>query len=313
MPADLVDPASAAAATVAAVAAFVRHLGAERGLSEHTQRAYLGDLRNLISYARARGILDLADLTLSDLRSWLAAQSESGASRSTLARRAASARAFLRWATRTQVIGADPSLRLVAPKRAKSLPGVLRQDEMGAVLDVAAVAADDLDAVHLRDRAMLELLYASGIRVGELVGLDIDDVLFGANVVRVLGKGAKERTVPFGIPAANALQEWLRLGRGQVVTSVSGPALFLGRRGGRVDPRQVRTAVHQVLQHVPEVPDVGPHGLRHSAATHLLEGGADLRVVQEILGHASLATTQIYTHVSVERLRRSYQQAHPRA
>jgi integrase/recombinase XerC len=190
---------------------------------------------------------------------------------------------------------------------------VLKQEEISAALEVAAAVADDQDPVHVRDLAMLELLYASGIRVGELVGLDIDDVSLGANLVRVMGKGAKERTVPFGIPAATALLGWLSLGRGQVVTARSGPALFLGRRGGRVDPRQVRSAVHQILQHLPDAPDVGPHGLRHSAATHLLEGGADLRAVQELLGHASLATTQIYTHVSVERLKRSYQQAHPRA
>ncbi|HEY8822362.1 MAG TPA: tyrosine recombinase XerC [Dermatophilaceae bacterium] len=295
------------------VEAFGRHLRVERGRSVHTQRAYLGDLGNLMDFADSHGIHDLSELRLSDLRSWLAQQSETGAARATIARRAASARAFLRWATRTGLVEADPSLRLVAPKRLQTLPGVLKQDEITTLLDVAAVAADDQDALHLRDRAMLELLYATGIRVGELVGLDIDDVDFGSNVVRVMGKGAKERTVPFGGPAANALQGWLTLGRGQVVTSVSGPALFLGRRGGRVDPRQVRGAVHQLLQYVPEAPDVGPHGLRHSAATHLLEGGADLRAVQEMLGHASLATTQIYTHISVERLRRSYQQAHPRA
>ena len=295
------------------VKAFARHCGAERGLSAHTQRAYASDLNNLMSFARDRGISDLTELGLPDLRSWLAHQSENGAARSTLARRAASARAFLRWATRTGVIDADPSLRLVAPRRLESLPGVLKQDEISAVLEVAAVAADDQDAVHLRDRAMLELLYASGIRVGELVGLDIDDLDFGSNLVRVMGKGAKERTVPFGVPAATALLGWLRLGRGQVVRAGSGLALFLGRRGGRVDPRQVRRAVHQLLQHVPDTPDVGPHGLRHSAATHLLEGGADLRAVQEMLGHASLASTQIYTHVSAERLKRSYRQAHPRA
>ena len=295
------------------VAAFARHLGAVRGQSEHTQRAYLADLRNLMAFERDRGISDLAEVKLSDLRSWLAHQAENGAARSTIARRAASARAFLRWATRTGVIAADPSLRLVAPHRLKTLPGVLKQEEVTALLEVAAVAADDEDALHVRDRAMLELLYATGIRVGELVGLDIDDVDFGSNVVRVMGKGAKERTIPFGGPAAAAMNGWLVLGREQVVTSRSGPAMFLGRRGARVDPRQVRSAVHQMLQHVPGAADVGPHGLRHSAATHLLEGGADLRAVQEILGHASLATTQIYTHVSVERLKRSYQRAHPRA
>ena len=295
------------------VAAFARHLGAERGQSVHTQRAYVGDVSNLMAFARDRGITELSDLRLTELRSWLALQAENGAARSTIARRAAAARAFLRWATRTGVIPVDPALRLTAPRRLKGLPAVLKQDEVSALLDVAAVAADDQDALHLRDRAMLELLYASGIRVGELVGLDVDDLDFGSNLVRVMGKGAKERTVPFGGPAATALQGWLQLGRGQVVTAGSGPALFLGRRGGRVDPRQVRSAVHQLLRHVPDAPDMGPHGLRHSTATHLLEGGADLRVVQEILGHASMATTQIYTHVSVERLKLSYLQAHPRA
>jgi len=266
-----------------------------------------------MSFVGDRGITALADVELTDLRSWLAAQSENGVARSTLARRSASARAFLRWATRTGVIEVDPSLRLVAPRRVNALPGVLKQDEISAVLEVAAVASDDQDAMHLRDRAMVELLYASGIRVGELVGLDIDDVSFGSNLVRVMGKGARERTVPFGGPAATAVQGWLRLGRAQVVSAGSGPALFLGRRGGRVDPRQVRTAVHRLLRQVPDTPDVGPHGLRHSAATHLLEGGADLRAVQEMLGHASLATTQIYTHVSAERLKHAYGQAHPRA
>ncbi|MEP7035267.1 MAG: tyrosine recombinase XerC [Actinomycetota bacterium] len=295
------------------IEAFARHLRVERGRSVHTQRAYLGDLRNLMTFAEANGINELSTLRLSDLRSWLAHQSENGAARGTIARRAASARAFLRWAARTGLIGADPSLRLVAPQRLQTLPGVLKQDEVSTLLDVAAVAADDHDPLHLRDRAMLELMYATGIRVGELVGTDVDDVDFGSNVVRVMGKGAKERTVPFGGPAADALRGWLQLGRTKVVTAVSGPAMFLGRRGGRVDPRQVRGAVHQLLQHVPDAPDIGPHGLRHSAATHLLEGGADLRAVQEMLGHASLATTQIYTHISVERLRRSYQQAHPRA
>jgi integrase/recombinase XerC len=178
-------------------------------------------------------------------------------------------------------------------------------------MEAAALAAGE-DPVGLRDRAIVELLYASGLRVSELTGVDIDDLDLTTCVVRVMGKGGKERTVPFGRPAHDALVAWLRV-RGQVAVPDSGPALFLGRRGRRVDVRQVRDTVHRLLADVEGAPDLGPHGLRHSAATHLLEGGADLRIVQELLGHASLATTQIYTHVSAERLRRSYEQAHPRA
>jgi integrase/recombinase XerC len=249
---------------------------------------------------------------LADLRSWLSAQSQAGAARSTIARRAAAVRTFYRWAVRTGRISTDPSLRLVAPKRRSRLPAVLKPSDAAGLLDVAAVAADDEDPLHVRNRAVLELLYASGIRVGELVAVDIDDIDLSARVVRVTGKGSKERVVPFGLPAGRAVELWLAY-RAQLVTAESGAALFLGRRGRRVDARQVREVVHALLAHVPDAPDVGPHGLRHSAATHLLEGGADLRVVQELLGHASLATTQLYTHVSVDRLRRSYQQAHPRA
>jgi integrase/recombinase XerC len=300
--------------TAEAVEAFARHLRAERGRSEHTTRAYLGDVRSLLTFLEAEcGVADLADITLRDLRAWLAQLAASGAARATIARRSAAARTFLGWATRTDRIPTDPSVRLVAPKRQRHLPGVLKQGEASALLDVAAVAADDEDPLRLRDRAALELLYASGIRVGELAALDVDDLDLAAGVVRVMGKGSKERTVPFGGPAREALTAWLSRGRPQVVTADSGPAVFLGRRGRRVDPRQVRASVHRLLAHVPDAPDLGPHGLRHSAATHLLEGGADLRLVQEMLGHASLATTQIYTHVSVDRLKQSYRQAHPRA
>ncbi|HET8970187.1 MAG TPA: tyrosine-type recombinase/integrase, partial [Candidatus Nanopelagicales bacterium] len=175
------------------------------------------------------------------------------------------------------------------------------------------VAADDRSPAAIRDRAVLELLYATGVRVGELVGLDVGDVDHGRSTVRVLGKGAKERVVPYGRPAARALADWLEVGRPALLTPAGGSALFLGARGGRLGVRAVRTSVHRLLRHVPDAPDVAPHGLRHSAATHLLEGGADLRSVQELLGHATLASTQIYTHVSIERLRSTYDQAHPRA
>ena len=297
-----------------AAVAFERHLRSERGRSEHTVRAYLGDIRNLSEFLETEcGVTALDQVRLAELRSWLAAQAHSGAARSTIARRSASVRTFLGWATRTDRIEVDPSLRLAAPRRDGHLPTVLRQSDASALLEVAAVASDDQDAMHLRDRAALELLYASGIRVGELTGLDLDDVDLGAGLVRVMGKGSKERTVPFGGPARDALTAWLTLGRPQVVRVDSGPALLLGRRGRRADARQIRAALHSLLSHVPDAPDLSPHGLRHSAATHLLEGGADLRLVQELLGHASLATTQIYTHVSVDRLRQSYRQAHPRA
>ncbi|GAA6526482.1 tyrosine recombinase XerC [Intrasporangium sp. DVR] len=297
----------------AVVADFARHLRSERGRSEHTTRAYLSDVNHLLSFALTHGVTGLEDLRLPDLRSWLGDQADRGAARSTIARRAAAARTFLKWANRTGRIDTDPSLRLVAPRRNRTLPDVLKQREASEMLDLAALRADDADPIHMRDRAILELLYATGIRVGELASLDVDDLDLRDRTVRVMGKGAKERVVPFGVPAARACEEWLRAARPALVGARSGPALFLGRRGARVDPRQVRSLVHEVLSHLPDAPDLGPHGLRHSAATHLLEGGADLRMVQEVLGHASLATTQIYTHVSVDRLRKSYEQAHPRA
>ena len=296
-----------------ALDAFTVHLTAELGRSEHTVRAYRGDVRSLLVFARERGATSLADLDLTDLRGWLAEQDASGHSRTTIARRAASARVFTAWAFRRGLIPSDPGDRLATPTSRRALPSVLKQDEALSLMSVALVAADDDDPVHIRDRCILELLYASGMRVGELVGLDIDDVDDGRRTVRVLGKGGKERVVPYGIPAQQALDAYLTQSRPQLATHESGAAMILGARGKRIDPRTVRAVVHSMLEHVPGAPDMGPHGLRHSAATHLLEGGADLRTVQEILGHATLATTQIYTHVSVERLRSTYEQAHPRA
>ena len=293
--------------------AFERHLRAERGRSVHTVRAYVRDVSAFLGEVGADDDDGLRAVTLADLRAWLGVLSRRGSARSTIARSSASLRAFFGWLERTGRIATDPSLRLTAPRRHRTLPPVLAQRSAAALLDVAEVAADDDDPVHLRDRAALELLYATGIRVGELVGLDVDDVDRTMNVLRVVGKGDKERRVPFGIPAREAVDTWLERGRPRLAGASSGPALLLGRRGRRADQRQIRQVVHALLTHVPDAPDLGPHGLRHSAATHLLEGGADLRMVQELLGHASLATTQIYTHVSVDRLKRSYAQAHPRA
>ncbi len=292
---------------------FGRYLEAERGRSAHTVRAYLSDVGSLLEHAASEGATDLAGLELGTLRRWLGTQSEAGMSRATLARRAATARAFTAWAVREELIAADPALRLKAPKREKSLPGVLQQGQVQRLVAGAESAAAEGEPLALRNRAMLELLYATGVRVGELAGLDIDDLDPDRRTLRVLGKGNKERTVPYGLPAAVAVDDWLRRGRPALVTDGSGPALFLGARGKRVDQRQVRSVVKGLLDGLGDTSATGPHALRHSAATHLLDGGADLRAVQEILGHSSLATTQIYTHVSVDRLRRSYQQAHPRA
>lgn len=294
------------------VGAFERHLRAERGRSAHTVRAYLSDVRALAEHLDAQGS-SLDEATLADLRGWLGALAASGTARATLARRSASLRTFFAWAHRSGRVAADPALRLMAPRRQRTLPPVLAVSQASSLLAVAETAADDNDPVNLRNLAALELLYATGIRVGELVGLDLDDIDHASKVVRVVGKGDKERVVPVGLPALRAVEDWITRGRPQLVREGSGPALLLGRRGGRADPRQIRTAVHELLRHVPDAPDLGPHGLRHSAATHLLEGGADLRMVQELLGHASLATTQIYTHVSIDRLKASYAQAHPRA
>ena len=296
-----------------ALDAFGHHLRHERDLSEHSVRAYLVDLGLLAEHARALGLDDPAALTTRSLRSFLANQQTLGRSRATLARRAASTRGFTAWLLRTGRATDDPGALLASPRRHRELPAVLSRDEVRALLDTTLEAVGDDGPVGLRDLALLELLYATGIRVSELCGLDVDDVDTSRRLVRVLGKGRKERSVPYGLPAADALEAWLANGRPALVTAASGPALLLGVRGGRLDPRTARSVVHDRLAAVEGAPDVGPHGLRHSAATHLLEGGADLRSVQEVLGHASLGTTQIYTHVSSERLRAAYKLAHPRA
>ena len=296
-------------ALAAALDGFARHLSLELSRSAHTVRAYTRDVAALMEHAARMGLAEPAALDLPVLRSWLARSRSTGAARSTLARRGSSARVFTAWACRRGLMPADPGALLATPKGHRPLPEVLRADE--ATRLVEGVSGDEPE--DLRDRAVLELLYATGIRVGELCGLDVDDVDTERRVVRVLGKGARERSVPYGDPAARAVDSWLLRGRPAWATPSSGPALLLGRRGGRLGPRAARTLVHRRLADVPGAPDLGPHGLRHSAATHLLEGGADLRSVQELLGHATLATTQIYTHVSVERLRASHAQAHPRA
>jgi integrase/recombinase XerC len=317
----------------------------ERGLSAHTVRAYTGDIASLLGYAAADYCDQLSDIDIGVLRGWLATMHKAGQARTTIARRAASARAFTDFARQRGWLAADPGAQLRSPKVHRHLPEVLAQDQMTAVLtgnagrlgvrppkssaDAALTAAIDL-----RDAAIMELLYATGIRVSELCGLDIGDLDLTRRTIRVLGKRSKERVVPVGIPAVQAVLGWVERGRPTVteVKTASSPrpagsaaasarggsagadmALFLGAKGGRIDPRTARRVVHARIAAAKSVPDIGPHGLRHTAATHLLEGGADLRSVQEILGHASLATTQIYTHVSIDRLIAVYHQAHPRA
>ncbi|RAY12485.1 recombinase XerC [Actinomadura craniellae] len=289
---------------------FGRHLRAERDLSPHTVRNYLADLADLFAYAARVGITGPGSIDVELLRGWLARQHALGRARSTLARRTAAARAFTAYAHRRGLLGEDPGRLLGTPRRTRPLPRVMRQDEATALLDAVVPA----DPVGFRDRAVLELLYATGIRVSELCGLDVDDLDRDRAAVRVLGKGGKERVVPVGAPALRAVDAWLTAGRPALAGEHSGPALFLGSRGGRLHPTSARRLVHaRIAEAGDDLPDLGPHGLRHTAATHLLEGGADLRSVQEILGHASLQTTQLYTQVSAERLKHVHRQAHPRA
>ena len=293
---------------------FDEYLALQRGRSEHTRRAYLGDLRSLFAFLGERHPdASLTSLTVPLLRSWLAAQAAGGAARTTLARRTSAVKTFTAWALRTGLMDGDPATRLQVPKARRTLPSVLREDQALDAMAAANSGAEQGDPMALRDRLIVELLYATGIRVSELCGLDIDDVDSSRRLLRVLGKGNKQRTVPYGLPAEHALAAWLSDGRPALAAANSGHALLLGARGKRIDPRQARTVVHQTVAAVDGAPDIGPHGLRHSAATHLLEGGADLRVVQELLGHSSLATTQLYTHVTVARLRAVHDQAHPRA
>lgn len=295
-----------------AVAEFVRQLGVERGLSPNTARAYRNDLTDLVGFATRHGATTLEQLDLELLRDWLWDASNEGLAKSTLARRTAAVRALTDWARRTGLIPIDPALRLRAPRADHHLPRVLTRAQMEAILHSLAGLAASGDPVAQRNLAIVELLYASAIRVSELVGLDIDRVDLSRLTVRVTGKGAKERVVPFGVPAKVALAAYLGVARPALLAEPT-PAVFLGSRGRRIGSRTVYALVAGLLADVPGTGPSGPHALRHTAATHLLDGGADLRAVQELLGHASLSTTQIYTHVSMERLRESYRTAHPRA
>ncbi len=291
---------------IAIVDRFNSYLNQERSLSDNTIRAYIGDLESLISHLMAMGLQDISALNISHLRSWLANQQSKGASRTTLSRRATSIKLFTKWATKESLIPTDVGANLATPKAHRILPEILDVKSADlAMQSLETLAEESGELTAIRNLAMVEMLYASGARVSELCGLNLNDIDYDRQTIRVIGKGNKERVIPIGRPAMAALEKWLAV-RPKLASEKSGAAIFLGARGKRIDQRQVREVVYKTIE-------LGPHALRHSAATHLLEGGADLRTVQEILGHASLSTTQIYTHVSAERLHSAFKQAHPRA
>jgi integrase/recombinase XerC len=314
---------------------YLVHVRTERGYSEHTVAAYRSDLVELVDFATRRGVEDTAGIDLALLRDWLWTATERELARTSIARRAASARGWTAWLHRRGLLAADPGVRLKAPRAQRTLPRVVAERALADALASLADRAASGDPVAVRDVAIAELLYASALRVSELVGLDLPDVDRRRRTVRVTGKGAKERVVPYGAPAARAIDRYLDIARPAILAAVAAPAastgdstrapaspppattatpaVFLGVRGGRLGVRSVHRQIAALLSSIPGAGPSGPHTLRHSAATHLLDGGADLRAVQEFLGHASLGTTQIYTHVSAERLKQSYRTAHPRA
>jgi integrase/recombinase XerC len=294
------------------IAPYEEHLALVRNLADNSIKGYVSDLESFLKHIETLGIGEFKDLTITHIRSWLADLTDKGAVRSTIARRIVSIRAFTYWAASQGWITEDIGQSLAIPKAHRTLPDVLDIADTQIVLDsMAQRAGEEPTPINLRDLAMIEVLYASGIRVSELCGLNSSSIDTARNTLQVIGKGDKERVVPLGIPAMRALQNYIAEGRPLLMNEKSASAIFLGSRGKRIDQRSVREVVYGAMAAVGST--MGPHGLRHTAATHLLEGGADLRTVQEILGHSSLATTQIYTHVSPQRLQTAYQQAHPRA
>lgn len=292
-----------------ALETYRSHLTEERMLAAHTVRSYLADAVQLASFCAEFGIDDPDEVEPLVLRRHLAGLVSAGYARSSVARKSASARSLFRLLTRRGLVSRDPAADLGTPKGERRLPTVLRRDQVVALLE----APDAGTPTGMRDRALLEVLYASGARVAELVGLDVDALDLSRGSVRLLGKGSKERVVPVGEPACIAVERYLAEGRPVLAAEGRGdPALFLDRRGGRLPDRAARQVVYDAAAQA-GLGHVTPHTLRHSYATHLLEGGADVRSVQELLGHVATSTTQLYTHVSRELVRTSYEHAHPRA
>ncbi|MDR0487830.1 MAG: tyrosine recombinase XerC [Propionibacteriaceae bacterium] len=291
---------------------YEEHLAAR--LSARTQESYTKDLHQFSEFLHNRGVYTTQEVKLSEVRAWLASMSDEGKARATLQRRTSAVKGFFAWAHVQGITEVNPTLGLKSIKVAKALPHTVSQGEARELMDaLQAIAIQEGTAIAFRDLAIVEVLYATGLRVFELCDLDLNSLDRTRELIRVIGKGNKERSVPVGLPAWKAIDSWLAR-REEFVTEKSGQALFIGERlGARIDPRVVRRIVHRSLGLVEGAPDLGPHGLRHAMATHLLEGGADLRSVQEVLGHSSITTTQIYTHVSSQRLRAVFEQAHPRA
>lgn len=283
-----------------------------RGYSLNTVKAYETDVVDLIDFAAKHSVVLIEELELDLVRDWLYDADQRGLTKTTIARKSAAIRSFSAWLTKTGRIQVDFAGRLKSPKASRALPKVVSRETLAEIFEKLSAQATESNPKGIRDLLAIELLYASGCRVSELVGLNLEDIDYERNILRVMGKGSKQRMVPFGVPARDALNNWIRVGRPLFENERSHQALMINSRGQRIGVRQVYSLVSGLLEGTP-TGIAGPHALRHSAATHLLDGGADLRAVQELLGHASLGTTQIYTHVSVERLREGYKQAHPRA
>ena len=291
---------------------FALELSRVKGHSDNTVKAYLSDINDLISFMVSKSQTEISDLDLELVRDWLWRASEKGLSKTTLARKSAAVRAFTAWLHKNGKLEIDPGLKLRSPKAGRPLPKVVSRESMKEVFEKLEPLAKPENPAAIQDLLIVELLYGSGIRVSELVGLNLEDIDYGRKILRVTGKGNKQRMVPYSEPAGFAIDKWISKGRPQFDNEISQGALLINSRGKRVGVRQVYALVAKLLSETP-VGQAGPHALRHSAATHLLDGGADLRAVQELLGHSSLATTQIYTHVSVDRLKQGYLKAHPRA
>ncbi|MET4100578.1 integrase/recombinase XerD [Agrococcus sp. UYP10] len=290
-----------------AVERLLRQLAIERGLSKHTIAAYRRDLTGYLEVLEARGVTDASAISADDVAAFRSSLADRGLAASSVARHLSAVKALHRWLVDERVAADDVAKGQRPPKLPSRLPKAISVSQMQRLLD--AVVGDD--PASLRDRALLELLYATGARISELIALDVDDI--GESLVKVTGKGGKQRLVPVGSFARAATDAWLVRGRAALAANGRGtPALLLGARGGRLS-RQAAWEVIQRVAEEAEVPHVSPHTFRHSFATHLLEGGADVRAVQELLGHASVATTQIYTHVTADTLRDMYTTAHPRA